>query len=121
MNAQLFRFMILGAPALLVALFAGCGKSEGDGPVPSAAAEPPTGNAVFDKNCHGCHSVAADGKAKKKGPNLSKAGTTHDAEWLAEHVRNPKVHTPTSNMPAFASKLSAEEIKNVAEFLATMK
>ena len=75
----------------------------------------------FDKNCHGCHSVAADGKAKKKGPNLSKAGTTHDAEWLAEHVRNPKVHTPTSNMPAFASKLSAEEIKNVAEFLATMK
>jgi len=121
MTAQLFRFMILGAPALFVALFAGCGKSEGDGLGPSAAAELPTGNAVFDKNCHGCHSVAADGKAKKKGPNLSKAGTTHDAEWLDEHVKNPKAHMPGSNMPAFAGKLSDEEIKNVAEFLAAMK
>ncbi|HXD88726.1 MAG TPA: c-type cytochrome [Urbifossiella sp.] len=121
MSAQPFRFMILGAPALFVALFAGCGKSEGDGPGPNAVAEPPTGNAVFDKNCHGCHSVAPDGKAKKKGPNLSKAGATHDAEWLAEHVKNPKIHKPGSNMPEFASKLSAEELKNVAEFMATLK
>lgn len=112
-----FRLVLLFAALAAV----GCGISETAAPGPNAPADPPTGNAVFDKNCLGCHSVSAESKARKKGPNLSKVGGEHDAAWLAEHVKNPKVHKADSKMPEFGSKLSDEEIKSVADFMAGLK
>ena len=131
----------LTSMALLVAF--GCGKSEPtSGPVmpvgmgtkggpPPGLGGPPgggggggesSGNAVFDKNCRGCHSVvagAADPKAK--GPNLSKVGAEHKADWIADFVKNPGKVKANSKMPEFGGKLSAEDLKSVSEFLAGKK
>ena len=89
---------------------------------PNNMGGPPTGNAIFDKNCLNCHSMmAGPGGPKLKGPNLSKVGAEHTVDWLAEHVKNPKSHKPGSMMPEFASKLSEDDIKIVAEFMSKLK
>ena len=43
------------------------------------------------------------------------------ADWIAEHIKNPKAHKPQSKMPEFESKLKPEEIRSLAEFLAGLK
>jgi len=126
-------FAIIGCCALLAAN--GCGSSEptgsGGGP-PFAGPDamkgsmmgPPSGNAVFDKNCTGCHQVmtgAAPGGPPRKGPNLAKVGAEHKADWIADYVKNPAKVKADSKMPEFASKLSADDIKSVSEFLAEKK
>lgn len=128
---------LLGLAVLLTAF--GCGKSEptsGPANLPEGMGSklgPPggtgaqvggesSGNAVFDKNCRGCHSVtagAADPKAK--GPNLAKVGAEHKAEWIADFVKSPGKVKAGSKMPEFAGKLSAEDLKSVSEFLAGKK
>ncbi len=87
-----------------------------------AAGGPPSGNNVFDAKCRNCHafSSAASG-LPKSGPNLAKVGATRTPEWLADHIKNPKSHKPDSKMPEFASKLSADELKSVTDFLAGLK
>jgi mono/diheme cytochrome c family protein len=132
---------------LVAAVVAGCGKKEAEvpaGPPPSYAGAPQfggpgtpggpqrakTGNAVFDQHCLKCHSVdggaAAGGGPKGKtggAPDLAKvaADPAHTPEWLAEHVRNPKAHVPGSKMPAFAEKLSDEEVRSVVEYMSKLK
>ena len=57
-----------------------------------------------------------------RGPDLSKVGRAHDAEWIKEHVRTPKKHKEQSRMPAFdEAKLSDADLQAVADFLATLK
>ena len=57
-----------------------------------------------------------------RGPDLSKVGRAHDAEWIKEHVRTPKKHKEQSKMPAFdKEKLSDADLQAVADFLATLK
>jgi cbb3-type cytochrome oxidase cytochrome c subunit len=58
-----------------------------------------------------------------KGPDLAKVGAdpNHTVEWLAEHIRNPKAHKPESRMPAFAGRISDDELKPLTEYLASLK
>ena len=122
--------IVCGLAVLATALVAiGCGSSESTtpaGPEYSGGSKggPPSGNAVFDKNCAGCHLVtagAAPGGPPKKGPNLAKVGTEHKADWIAEYVKNPVKVKADAKMPEFASKLSADDVKSVSEFLAEKK
>jgi cytochrome c553 len=77
------------------------------------------GKKVYNASkCSNCHTVVAS--EKSKAPNLSAVGKSHDAAWLAAHVKNPKAHEPMSKMPAF-DKLSDAELKAVGEFLASLK
>ena len=110
----------------LFALVLGCGKSDPTAPemalMPNATPNQPSGNAVFDNHCMGCHSVTSTTTGmKRKGPNLSKVGVEHKVDWLADHVKDPKSHKPDSGMPEFGSKLKPEEIKSVSEFMAGLK
>lgn len=58
----------------------------------------------------------------RRGPDLAKVGTKHDAKWLMDHVRNPKSHKPESNMPAFdQSKLTDADLKSLGDYLASLK
>jgi mono/diheme cytochrome c family protein len=120
--------LLVGLLVLLVV--SGCGKSEPSGtgspapPNPMAGpGGPSSGNGVFDMNCANCHAVTApeSGGKKRKGPNLSKVGATRSKEWLADHVKNPTTHKPGSTMPPFEQKLSADDIKSVSEFMASLK
>lgn len=58
-----------------------------------------------------------------RGPNLAHVGgnAEHTQAWIADHIRDPKSHNPRSRMPGFADKMSAEEIDQLAEFLASLK
>lgn len=58
-----------------------------------------------------------------RGPDLSHVGADpiHTTDWLIEHIRNPKTHKPDSRMPPFDGKISAEDLKVLAEYLASLK
>ena len=76
-----------GAVGLVFALcvLAGCGKGE-----PIAAG--PQG--TYDQHCAQCHARAGQpggpSLGGSKGPSLEKIGKEHDADWLAEFIRDPK-------------------------------
>lgn len=113
--------MIRLASFVLVLASIGCGSTEPTAPpIPIGKSGPPTGNAVFDTHCSNCHSTQATG-APTSGPNLSKVGGNRSAEWLADHVKNPKSHKPQSMMPEFGSKLNADELKSVTDFMTGLK
>ena len=117
--ARLAAFFLAMA---LIPTVLGCGSSEPTtpAPMPMTMGGPPTGNKVFDMHCGNCHATQPGGPPKK-GPNLAKVGGTRAPEWLADHVKNPKSHKPESGMPEFGSKLNAEELKSVTDFMAGLK
>ena len=107
---------------LLALCFLGCGSSEPTSTPPPGPAMggPPTGNKVFDMHCLNCHATQAS-SPPRKGPSLAKVGATRTPDWLAEHVKSPKSHSPGSTMPEFAKTLSAEDLKSVTEFMTGLK
>jgi mono/diheme cytochrome c family protein len=74
----------------------------------------PTGGAkVFaDAGCGGCHTLNAAGATGKTGPNLDELRP--NVERVERQVR-----TGGGGMPAFEDDLSDEQIREVAEFVAT--
>jgi mono/diheme cytochrome c family protein len=110
----------------LFAAVLGCSQSNSSPPVakaaPVVAAAPTDGKGLFDQHCAKCHGSGGGAGARKgKAPDLSHAGTEHAADWIAEHIRNPKAHEPGSKMPAFEGKLQQTEIKTLADYLAAQK
>jgi mono/diheme cytochrome c family protein len=97
---------------------AGCGKGD-----PSEGGP----KATFDRHCASCHARAGEpggpSRGGSKGPDLSKVGAApgHTAEWLADYIRDPKSKRAESKMPAFGSKLTDAQIKELAEWLAAQK
>jgi mono/diheme cytochrome c family protein len=131
-------FALLAGVGLIAAL--GCGHKKGPAPsgtTPAVASAATGGQQVFEQNCAKCHNAAGiaapppdEGKGgpggkggRRRGPDLSHVGSDaeHSVDWLAQHVRDPKAHKPDSRMPSFENKLTPEQIKSVAEFLAGMK
>jgi outer membrane lipoprotein-sorting protein len=66
--------------------------------------------------CGRCHNGGA-------GPDLSHEGADpeHTAKWIADHIKNPQMHTPGSSMPAFRGKISDRNIDLLATYLASNK
>jgi cbb3-type cytochrome oxidase cytochrome c subunit len=58
----------------------------------------------------------------KRGPDLATVGRdpAHTVEWLMAYVRDPKSQNPKSRMPA-QNRLSDEDLRHVAEYLASLK
>jgi cytochrome c1 len=57
-------------------------------------------------------------------PELTKVGASaeHTKEWLTEKIRDPRKAKPDSKMPPFpADKLSDADLKNLVEYLASLK
>ena len=63
------------------------------------------------------------GGPKAKGPDLAKAGAKEGrtADWFVAYVSNPKKENPDSKMPAFENKIKADDMRALAEFLASLK
>lgn len=71
------------------------------------------GEAVFaDADCGACHTLAASGTSGQVGPNLDTVRRGY------EQVRS-KVENGGGAMPSFKSDLSAQQIRDVAAFVAT--
>jgi mono/diheme cytochrome c family protein len=109
--------MWVAAALVVVALFAGpslIGAKKGNAAAPPAAAEPAAapGEAVFTSNCASCHTLAAAKATGAVGPNLDQLKP--DAATV-----EAKVTAGGGSMPSFKDRLSAEEIKAVADYVAT--
>jgi ubiquinol-cytochrome c reductase cytochrome b subunit len=71
---------------------------------------------VFSEHCVGCHSIDGDGGTE--GPDLSKTGQKHDVAWLRKWITRPEAMKSDAKMPAFAKKLTSDELETIARFLA---
>ena len=93
-----------------------------------------------DNNCAKCHKLGDTGGAPPapkdgppggkgmsggmSGPDLTATGAkaAHTKQWLADHVRDPKTHSPQSKMPASGpDKISDADLDALAEYLASRK
>jgi mono/diheme cytochrome c family protein len=81
---------------------------------PEIVATAEAGKALVEgRGCLGCHKLGnVDGG---NAPDLSRAGLLRDAKYVEQHLLDPRVHTPGSNMPNFW--LSATERGAIGQYL----
>src|SRR5207249_34273 len=58
-----------------------------------------------------------------RGPDLGKAGRDpdHTVAWLMEYIKNPMSKKPEARMPPQEGRISDQDLKAVAEYLASLK
>lgn len=89
-----------------------------------AGAPPPSGIApetqavarVFARSCSQCHRHAGGGSTS--GSDLTHVGRTRSADWLHQWIRDPSLIDETSEMPAFAGRISPEDLAAISRYLA---
>ena len=74
---------------------------------------------VYARYCVGCHVI--DGDGGKEGPELTNIGATRDAALLRRIVADPESVDPDAEMPAFAKRLSPEELEAIVALLAARR
>ena len=74
---------------------------------------------VYARYCVGCHVI--DGDGGEDGPDLSRIGAEHDAVYLERLIADPESVNPQAEMPAFRKRLSGDELKAIAAYLAGRK
>jgi mono/diheme cytochrome c family protein len=119
------RVASLALLALLLAL-AGCSKNDRSAASSAAAQNDAAliaaGKTAFDTNgCARCHSIG--GQGGHMGPDLTRVGAEagHTPQWLVEHVKNPRAHSPSSRMPAFEGKISDRDLLALGAYLSSLK
>ena len=106
----LLPVLALGLVLLLSAGCGGNGKKSANSQIEGGGS--PGAKVFANAGCGGCHTLATAGADGKVGPNLDELRSNE--ERVAKQVR-----TGGNGMPSFADKLSAEEIRQVAAFVAT--
>jgi mono/diheme cytochrome c family protein len=79
------------------------------------------GRKVFEANgCARCHPM---GGGRGKAPDLARVGAdpNHTVDWLEQHIRNPKAHNPGSRMPGYEGRIQPQDLRALAEYLASLK
>jgi cytochrome c553 len=104
--------LILALLAVTVVVTPACGGGDDDGGNGDRAVAAPGAKVWDDAGCGTCHTLAAADSEGKTGPNLD--DIRPNAERVERQVRNGG-----NGMPAFDDKLSDEEIRQVADFVAT--
>ena len=98
----------LACAAAFALALAGCGGGEKSAESGSSS---PGAKVFADAGCGNCHTLQAARTNGTAGPNLDEANP--DAERVEQQVRNGG-----GRMPSFRSRLTGEQIKAVAEFVA---
>ncbi|HEV3483855.1 MAG TPA: c-type cytochrome, partial [Vicinamibacterales bacterium] len=88
-------------------------------PYPGFPPEVETASAIFARYCIGCHRLGGDGG--DEGPDLTKAGAKHDTAALRTWIADPEAVDPEADMPAFADRLTSEQLDIIARYLAGRK
>jgi mono/diheme cytochrome c family protein len=103
------RRSVTAATLLLTVVVAGCGGGDdGGGADPQTLAK---GKQIFTEQCGGCHTLQDAGTTGAIGPNLDELQPNEGT--VREQVTNGG-----GSMPAFKGKLSDDEIKAVAAYVA---
>ena len=76
---------------------------------------------IKDMPCGGCHAFAIRGEVHggKSGPSLIGASKRLNPDWIYAYMANIKVFKPVRDMPDFSGALSANELQDVAAYVAT--
>jgi mono/diheme cytochrome c family protein len=75
------------------------------------------GKSVFlDEGCGNCHTLAAAGTTGTVGPNLDEHLMENEESHSIDHILE-QVRQGGNGMPAFAGKLTEQEIQAVARFV----
>lgn len=102
----------------------GCGGDDDEAAAPTTEAPTTTaasapsggdataGKAVFTANCSGCHTLSDAGASGAAGPNL-------DDLKPDEATVNNQVTNGGASMPAFADKLTEQQIADVAAYVSS--
>jgi ubiquinol-cytochrome c reductase cytochrome b subunit len=88
-------------------------------PFPNVPEQQRIVGAIFARYCVGCHII--DGDGGKDGPELSHIGSKHDASVLRRLIADPESVNPDAEMPAFAKRLTPQELDAMASYLASRK
>ena len=111
------RASLIACIAALVV--AGCGGSDEGSGTPTPAAGSGSGSAsaagkeLFTQNCSNCHTLADAGTKGQVGPNLDQLRPGPD-------LVTSQVTNGGGGMPAFANKLSADQIKQIADYVSSV-
>jgi mono/diheme cytochrome c family protein len=91
------------------------------------------GRKVYEeRNCARCHTLDGNvggggGRGGRGGGrrkvDLSRVGAAsdHTVDWISNYIRDPKAVRPSAHMPAFKDKIQAQDLRALAEFLASLK
>ena len=101
-----------------VAILAALGRLHGSA-APTMSADEQQVMLLLNRRCLSCHII--DGVGGKDGPELTHVGAKAGAQAFEVRIANPKTVKPDSEMPAFAGKLTPEEISAIARWLAARK
>jgi len=116
-------------PVLVLTFIVSCntGNAFDDNSIAKDSVSIAAGEALFNKNCEGCHNFRQDGI----GPQLSAITTKLSTDWLTNFIKDPQKiissgdeHAKTLYakykiaMPSFAT-LKDDEIKHIISFLNT--
>lgn len=94
----------------------------GGGTTASGGSAVEKGKAVYASfRCAQCHRIGGQGGSG--GPDLSRVGAnpSRTPEWLKEHIKNPRAHSPSSRMPGFEGKIPDADLDNLVAYLGSLK
>lgn len=76
--------------------------------------------------CKGCHVVGDDERMRQArgfsydiAPELSRAASKLDPDWIFEWIKNPRKYRPDTRMPSL--RLTDQEAKDIVAYLGTLK
>jgi mono/diheme cytochrome c family protein len=75
--------------------------------------------ATLGARCVACHML--DGDGGNIGPDLTRVGARRDVEALRRIINDPNDEYGDSMMPVYGTRLSADQINELAAYLATRK
>jgi ubiquinol-cytochrome c reductase cytochrome b subunit len=74
---------------------------------------------LFNRHCLRCHRMGSVGG--DEGPDLTRVGSTLEVTLIEQRIVNPLAVDPTAEMPAFADKLTLDEIRALAVWLGSRR
>jgi len=93
----------------------------------SSGGNPARGKTIVGTiGCKGCHVIGDDVRMRNErgfsydiAPELTRAGSKLDPEWLFQWLKNPREYRPTTQMPNM--RLSDQEARDIVAYLMTLK
>src|SRR3954449_2415981 len=101
------------AATAAAAVLAGCGGSSNDNSGDGGSSSTAAGKQIFVSNCKTCHTLKDAGATGQVGPNLDQLQPGPD-------LVTKQVNSGGGAMPSFKGKLTAAQIKQVADYVSSV-